>query len=1182
MLIALMLTAKAALGQVYINEFVADTTGDEWIELYSDGTTAVDLTGWYLEDSNNQGNVLSGTLDMDNRHLLFDNIGFALLNNGDTLTLYDSGNNVIDDVSYPSQEDDNSYARIADGEDNWEITEDITPGTDNANNAPILTIGNKVNVYEGSELSLTLEDFGYDPENDELTLEGSFDYPEGQSYTITDNELVWTPSYDIVEHPNNKNDIPVTIILNDGLLESEKTFIVRVKDTNQEPVINLLFDTLGFVEGVPFSYQIDVVDYDNDDLTFSLVNEPTGMQIDSEGTITWTPTAPGTHEGVIIKIVDSYNAEVSLEFEAMVLPALELLTESIKVNNLNYETSGFDVNQEEDVTVSFNYRNNLDSYFGYVDITAEVSSGSDFVDYSETDWYLSSQGSDSFNFAVPNDLRTDFTVTITLSGELANGNVFTESYDLDFNLLMNDKSVHIDEINLGDDTLSCERTTDLDLELTNTGEYDLLPEVWIFNGPATINPNNGELFSSGSFELHYTSNTEITAGDSDALQIPLDLNELNGNQDLYVYIVSPFFYNENGFYIGDSAQVSVTLNTCMASYSPEENSLLIGDNVAQEFTVSLNQGSTSLITWYVDDVIVLSGQESYTFSSSQSGDYEVKVVLGNDLEEHTWNVQVTDVPLSDDFDTNIEDGSNLGNFVGFIVSNNRGEIQFDESVDLREILELDDLFFITNDMVAVDSQSESGFDKEATITLNKNFENPIILKSTGFNDGTFEVCQDCAVIETTSGFSFTVTGFSTYKVIESQEAELYVADVVIADIDRGQQGTKTITITNIGSNEKLDNLVVELVGVSGDYSATLTPLSVTVLDASESTSIDLQLTVPEDEDAGEHKIGDIKITADRESGGSIEKVVEINLNPRSYLIIEDIEINGKSNGDFSLDDTNDIEIEIRNDYTQDIEDVEVTVRILDVDDDDLEEDAEEQDIDEGDSETFEVEFDLDNEDIDEDSYIIEIIVKGTAEDDTEHETRMTKIVDVDRENNLVIFKRTVLSASTVQCFRQTSLEVEVENIGKDDEDDVYIKVINQKLGIELTKTGIDLEKYSDSDNDYKTTFLVDLTDKEAGSYPLTIEVYYDDGDEKETTELSLEIKECASEGSVTQSYIQYGEDLAQDLQHKLNAWKQGGDSSKITGSLRENDSYTLLLGVLVVLVFVAVLLSLMVLLKKKK
>jgi len=114
----------------------------EWVELYNNGSTAENLTGWYLADaSNGQGNETP----IDKDHILVSSPiipghGWLVVymnkpiynNTGDTVKLFDSNKNLIDSYSYGV---DPTYCDMKPTPNNSNNT-NLTGGTCNASNVP--------------------------------------------------------------------------------------------------------------------------------------------------------------------------------------------------------------------------------------------------------------------------------------------------------------------------------------------------------------------------------------------------------------------------------------------------------------------------------------------------------------------------------------------------------------------------------------------------------------------------------------------------------------------------------------------------------------------------------------------------------------------------------------------------------------------------------------------------------------------------------------------------------------------------------------------------------------------------------------------------------------------------------------------------------------------------------------
>ncbi len=129
--------------EIVINEFVSDAPADsrEWLELYSQASSSVDLINWTIED--NIGLILNLTGEITpGSFLVFEIDSNKLNNSGDIIVLKNDQGEIIDQVSYgnygetpednaPAVNDPNSVARKVDGQDSGNDGEDfaetITP-----------------------------------------------------------------------------------------------------------------------------------------------------------------------------------------------------------------------------------------------------------------------------------------------------------------------------------------------------------------------------------------------------------------------------------------------------------------------------------------------------------------------------------------------------------------------------------------------------------------------------------------------------------------------------------------------------------------------------------------------------------------------------------------------------------------------------------------------------------------------------------------------------------------------------------------------------------------------------------------------------------------------------------------------------------------------------------------------
>jgi DNA/RNA endonuclease YhcR with UshA esterase domain len=127
-----------------LNEFVSNPSdGSEWVELYNNSSSSVDISGGYICDSRNTTStckLISGTVSASG-WLKLDLLTSSYLNNeGDSVILKDPAGNIIDQVVYDENnapDKGESWARSVDGTGDWQLTTQITPGAANLIVAPV-------------------------------------------------------------------------------------------------------------------------------------------------------------------------------------------------------------------------------------------------------------------------------------------------------------------------------------------------------------------------------------------------------------------------------------------------------------------------------------------------------------------------------------------------------------------------------------------------------------------------------------------------------------------------------------------------------------------------------------------------------------------------------------------------------------------------------------------------------------------------------------------------------------------------------------------------------------------------------------------------------------------------------------------------------------------------------------
>lgn len=891
------------------------------------------------------------------------------------------------------------------------------------------------------------------------------------------------------------------------------------------------------------------------------------------------------------------------------LAELEIDNTSVMVNGLTYDAGAtFNVSPGEEITVSFTFENTFaDTTLGHVSVTAAATESGlvglpysglcTGVDCEDGQWVLTpgDVGSAEFSFTVPFDY--DPTISTFDVGLLIfdDGGLFGATEDdffaITFGIVRENTGVEIIDAmpapTVLPNTLRCSAATTLSFDIVNTGSSNITPELAVFNTRAvesSLNRVTGEFTSWTSTPVIILEETldSLAPGERRTESMSIDTSELGtGTHTLYLYIVNPFF-DEDEFFVGDSDQVTFRKESCLVSATPAEDEIFLHQDETQTFSVTLAPGGLgSAVSWFIDGVLVVDTGLAFTTAFDESGTYTVGVSAdANAGETREWEVTVSNVPTTTLFTLpGFDETEDLANYPDFTIANSAGRIIFTEPVDLTDVFDLDDIVIIRSGFVAVDTAAAPGLaGREAEVTLFGTFTSPVVLVSSSFDSGTYIECATCGSPTTSAGqITFEVPGFSSYRAVEESAPRVTISEISLNNVNRGDNATTTVTITNAGSLDSLTGVVVDLMGVNSRYDAEIVGTVPSTLGPGASATVELRLHVPTDEDSGRHSIGNLRVTSTQSTATQ-----SILLNPRSFLTLDSFKVDGKTSGKLLLADVTEMEIGVKNDYTEDMTDVVVTVTILNVDDDDIEEESTEFDIEEGRTEEVTLEFDLRGEVVDEEEYTVEIVMEGEADDGTSHRTVETRTVQVEREDHQVIIQRASLSSSTLQCSSQTTLQVNVENIGESDEDDVEIKVRSAALGLELSKDEIELEEFSSSDNDYRATFTINAGNAAVGSYPLTVELYRD-GDLEDTEEVILQVAACSSTSSGTsQTDVQLaGEDLTQQLEQQLQAQSQSQQNAVRT-SFRESSTYVALLAILAGLVFIAVLVSVAVLLVKKK
>ena len=254
--------ASFALGDVFINEFLPNgliEPDSEWVELYNNGSSSVDLANYNITESGASANVtLNGTIPANGFIVLAENFtlfnstypnvnvsgiriveyginvaSFQLSNTAGNITLYNSSGSKINNVSYSSTSENVSEGRFPDGNESFSTFTAPTPGAKNDNAAPVFN--NWVNPSKNTSFIGSLFNVTVNITDQIYTVNTSFMDFNGTNFTMNRSGdilyyLLNTSKYLETAASSTYN---ITIYFNDsiGLSATDTLFNISIDNT---------------------------------------------------------------------------------------------------------------------------------------------------------------------------------------------------------------------------------------------------------------------------------------------------------------------------------------------------------------------------------------------------------------------------------------------------------------------------------------------------------------------------------------------------------------------------------------------------------------------------------------------------------------------------------------------------------------------------------------------------------------------------------------------------------------------------------------------------------------------------------------------------------------------------------------------------------------------------------------
>ncbi len=400
-----------------------------------------------------------------------------------------------------------------------------------------------------------------------------------------------------------------------------------------------------------------------------------------------------------------------------------------------------------------------------------------------------------------------------------------------------------------------------------------------------------------------------------------------------------------------------------------------------------------------------------------------------------------------------------------------------------------------------------------------------------------------------------------------QKREEHVSDTFIL------KNTGTVDITDISLSTTADS----------DFEVIFS-IPTSNLAAGEEMVITIDAFVPKDLDAKVNNIG--SVTATGTATNVVSTTTDLFMEAENNLVIDDVDItiDGKKKNlddgdDFDVKPGDEVELKIKvaNTFDEniDIEDIEVAVESDNELDWDDSEDINRIRDDDDDTVTltFKVAFDIDD---DEAPFDVEIRVEGEDENGANHGETWEFEIDIDKERDEIIISDLDLRPSLITCDDSSvTLDVELTNIGRDDQDEAVLKVDIEDLGFERIIKDISL----DEGDDITKRISINLPDGvKEGLYDIDVRVYTSDNDRDLTDVevITLTIDGCSDYPTSTSNNVVEGNSNNAGSSDEMNIITQPPTNSAkivqtVSGTKKtSDDTYLTLLIVIIVLLLIVI------------
>ncbi len=343
--------------------------------------------------------------------------------------------------------------------------------------------------------------------------------------------------------------------------------------------------------------------------------------------------------------------------------------------------------------------------------------------------------------------------------------------------------------------------------------------------------------------------------------------------------------------------------------------------------------------------------------------------------------------------------------------------------------------------------------------------------------------------------------------------------------------TGTFTIRNAGPNPLTGITVTPAValGSASDYNFSLTGAPLSLVPGASAT-VSVRARVPEtldavDDDARKAAPLAARLTVTGTMAGTtLSKTSDVTMEAENQLEIKKLKVcvngscdtlrDGDKVDDLKPGDRVDVTFKVENKYkdnpAEDLEILDVNAFIL-VDESafDVDEDDEIGDISPEGEEEVTLSFDVED-DAEDGSVTMLSWVEGEDENGARHGELFEIELDVKRERHEVSLRDVRLEPDTVSCNaggdQTVALSLELQNTGRDDEDEAAVEVENSDLGISKVERDIKIDQDDREDKSYTLSV---PSDARPGVYALSIKSFTRRDDLSDSEDALLTVPTCA-------------------------------------------------------------------------